>query len=300
MEYTATQFLHIDIQCLAEGGDGGTGAEGAATGVTADAADQQQGVKPTVIYGKQTEAAAQTDEEKPADRNAEFVKLIKGDYKDLFDAKVQSIVGRRLKGSEEKTKAYDAAAPLIERLHEKYGTKDIEALINAYDNDDSNYEAAAMEKGYTVEQAREISRITRDNERLRAQVQQREAQEQADRIYSQWLSEADKVKALYPDFDLRGELANDQFKALLQSNIPVQTAYEVCHKDEIITRGMAFAAQSTAQKIANDIQSRGKRPGEGGLSGQSTVITKSDVSQLTKEDRREIERRVRRGERISF
>jgi hypothetical protein len=63
---------------------------------------------------------------------------------------------------------------------------------------------------------------------------------------------------------------------------------------------MQFAAQQIEQKVANKIKAGGARPSENGMSSQSAAVVKSDVSQLSKEDRAEIIRRVQRGERIRF
>jgi hypothetical protein len=95
-------------------------------------------------------------------------------------------------------------------------------------------------------------------------------------------------------------MQNPQFRQLLQSNVPVRTAFEVIHRDEIIPAAMQYTAKTVEQKLANKLVANGARPAENGSSGQSATITKSDVSQLTKEDRREIARRVARGEKIVF
>ena len=95
-------------------------------------------------------------------------------------------------------------------------------------------------------------------------------------------------------------MQNPQFVQLLRSNVDVRTAYEVVHKDDIIHGAMQFTAQKTAQKLADSIIANGARPAENGNSSQGATVVKSDVSQLSKADREEIIRRVRRGEKISF
>ena len=40
------------------------------------------------------------------------------------------------------------------------------------------------------------------------------------------------MKQAYPNFDLRTEVQNQEFLALLRANIPMQHAYEVLHRDE--------------------------------------------------------------------
>jgi hypothetical protein len=74
----------------------------------------------------------------------------------------------------------------------------------------------------------------------------------------------------------------------------------VLHKDEIIPAAMQFTAKTVEQKLTNKIIANGARPSENGMSSQSAAVIKSDVSQLSKEDRAEIIRRVARGEKIRF
>lgn len=176
---------------------------------------------------------------------------------------------------------------------------DVEALGKAIEDDDSFFEEEAMQRGMSVQQLKQVRKMERENADLKRQMQERQTQEQADKLYSTWLNQAEEAKRIYPDFDLAAELQNADFQSLLRSNIPVQTAYEVVHKDEIITRGMNFAAKTVEKKIANDMIARGRRPSEGAMS-QGAAVIKSDVSQLTKADRREIARRVARGEKIVF
>ena len=300
-------ILKLDPQLFAEGaGDGGTGAEGT-KGVTAAAAGPQKGVKnplANVKYGIQDAPAAgeQVAQVTTEDRNAKFEELIKGEYKDLYAAKVQDTIQKRLKGQQETIDRYNALSPTIEMLARKYGVKadDIEALNKAIEEDDAYYEEEALQKGMTVQQLKEIRKMERENADLRRQMQEQKTKENADRIYAGWLQQAEDAKAVYPSFDLKAEMANPQFVNLLRSNIDVRTAYEVLHKDEIIPAAMQFTAKTVEQKLTNKILSGGARPAENGMNSQGAALVKSDVSQLSKADRQEIIRRVQRGEKIRF
>ena len=302
----------LDLQMFAEGtgGDGGTGAEGA-TGVTATAAgSQQKGVKSNpladVKYGLQpTEEkapAAEVVENPTEDRNAKFEALIKGEYKDLYDARVQDTVQKRLKSSKETVEKYEALAPTLEALAKKYGVDaaDIKALNKAIEDDDSYYEQEALEKGITVEQLKEIRKMEKENAELKRQMEEQNRKENANKLYKEWMEQAETAKSVYPSFDLRAEMQNPKFVDLLRSNIDVRTAYEVIHKDDIIAGAMQFTANTVKQKIADKIIAGGARPSENGNSSQGASVTKSDVSTLTRADRAEIARRVARGEKISF
>lgn len=302
----------LDLQLFAEGagGDGGTGATGA-TGASATAAvSQNKGVKSNpladVQYGiqatEEATPAAEVVDNPTEDRNAKFEALIKGEYKDLYDARVSDTVQKRLKSSKETVEKYEALTPTLEALAKKYGVDpaDIKALNKAIEEDDSYYEEEALEKGITVEQLKEIRKMEKENAELKKQMEEQNRKDNANKIYAQWMEQAEGAKQVYPSFDLRAEMKNQTFVDLLRSNIDVRTAYEVIHKDDIIAGAMQFTAKKVEQNITNKIIANGARPSENGNSSQGASVTKSDVSALTKADRAEIARRVARGEKISF
>lgn len=309
-------LLRLNLQLFAEGaggagasgGDGGTAAGAGETG--AAAVPQTKGVKSNpladVKYGIQDDgvqaADAQGSTAETPDRNAEFEKLIKGDYKDLYDAKVQDTIQKRLKGTKETVEKYEALSPTLELLAKKYGVdvNDINALNKAIEEDDSYYEEEALEKGITVEQLKEIRKMEKENAALKRQMQERSAKENASKLYASWMDQAEKTKSVYPSFNLQAEMNNPRFVDLLRSNVDVRTAYEVLHKDEIIPAAMQFTAKTVEQKLTNKIIANGARPSENGTASQSAAVVKSDVSQLSKADRQEIIRRVQRGEKIRF
>jgi hypothetical protein len=300
----------LNLQLFAEGaggGDGGTGAEGA-KGVTATAAmSQTKGVKnplADVKYGIQEGDApvAEVEATPTEDRNAKFEALIKGEYKDLYDARVQNTIQQRLKGQKETVDKYNALAPTLEVLAKKYGVdaSDVNALNKAIEEDDSYFEEEALEKGISVEQLKEIKKIERENATLRQQMEEQNRRDNANRFYAQMMEQAESVKTVYPSFDLRAEMQNPRFVDLLRNNVDVRTAYEVLHKDEIIPAAMQFTAKTVEQKLTNKIIANGARPAENGNASQGATVVKSDVSQLSKADRQEIIRRVQHGERIRF
>lgn len=300
----------LNLQLFAEGGDGGTGSEGA-TGATATAAvSQRKGVKTNplsdVVYGTQAAAetapVAEVDTTAPAeDRTAKYEAFIK-EHKDLDDARIQSIVQKRLKGSKETVERYEALAPTLEALGKKYGVDptDIKALNKAIEEDDSYYEEEALAKGLSVEQLKEIRKMERENAELKRQMDEQNRRDNANKLYSKWMEQEQQTKSVYPNFSLRAEMQNPKFVDLLRSNIDVKTAFEVIHKDEIMPAAMQYTAKQVKQKAANDIIAGGARPTENGNSSQGAAQTKSDVSQLTKADRAEVNRRVLRGEKITF
>jgi membrane-bound lytic murein transglycosylase B len=242
----------LNLQLFADGGagagagDGGT-AEG--QGVTGAAALlQTKGEKnnplTNVKYGIQEGAsAAEVQKTATPDRNAEFEALIKGEYKDLYDQRMQETVRNRLKGAKENEarlkeneSKLTALAPTLEMLGKKYGVdpSDIAALSKAIEDDDSYYEEEALEKGISVQQLKEMRKVQKENAILRQEKEARERNENARQLYNRWMTEAQSTKEVYPSFDMETEMKNQKFVDLLRSNIDVRTAFEVIHRDEII------------------------------------------------------------------
>ena len=215
---------------------------------------------------------------------------------------MQDTIQKRLKGTKETVEKYNALAPTLEMMAKKYGVDvgDTEALNKAIEEDDSYYEEEALEKGLTVQQLKEIRKMERENADLKRKMQEQQSQENANKLYATWMTQAEEAKKVYPSFDLRAEMQNPKFVDLLRSNVDAKTAYEVLHKDEIIPAAMQFTAKTVESKIAKKIAAQGARPVENGMSSGSPAVVKSDVSQLTKMDIAEISRRVARGEKISF
>ena len=304
----------LDLQRFADG------APAAAEGVTPGDAGQDDGRKnedlSNVIYGKQDDAADdagddpdddETDGSDGADASEEdqesFEDLIKGRYKDEFHKKVKGIIDSRFAQTKDLEEQLESYAPVLDTLRDKYGLKrdaDSEAIMAALDEDSSFYEDEALERGISVEDLKSIKKIQRENARLNEQMNRVNTQREADRIYQGWLVQEAELKEIYPDFDFRTEAENENFQALIKNGIDLRTAYEVVHKDEIITGAMAMTAKKVKEQVTQSIAKNGKRPLENGINAGSGKVVKSDVEKLTKADRDEIEKRVMRGEKISF
>lgn len=305
----------INLQLFAEGGDGGsgTGADGA-NGVTAGVPSlPNKGAKnplADVKYGIQEDAQTANVQSKSEDngtvatedRNAKFEALIKGEFKDLYDARVQDTIQKRLKGTKETVDKYNELTPTLEMLARKYGVdvSDIKALNKAIEDDDAYYEEEAMEKGISVEQLKNVRKMERENAELRKQMEEQNNRERAERDVADWMKQAESAKHSFPNLDLGEELKNPQFINLLKSGVGVETAYFAMHHRELVPQAMQYTAKAVEQKLTNKVIANGARPTENGIKSQSSVIVKSDVSQLSKADRAEIIRRVAQGEKIKF
>lgn len=321
MEYTNI-FRRFDLQLFAEGGAGAGGSgTGGQTGVTAAAAvPQNEGVKAASLTDRSSAHAAGAQENRQGrgakdaqqsdgadstqsqNREAEFEKLIKGEYKDLYDRRLQYTLRERLKGPTETAKKYEALSPALEMLSKKYGVdaSDPAALASAIEEDNSYYEEEASRLGIPVEQLKQLRKMERENTELRRQMQEAQTRDNAAKLYAAWMDQAEKLRGVYPSFDLDAEMQNPKFIDLLRTNIDVRTAYEVLHKDEIIPAAMQFTAKTVEQKLTNKIIAGGTRPAENGTDARSAAVTKKDVSKMTRAEREDIARRALMGERITF
>ena len=149
-------------------------------------------------------------------------------------------------------------------------------------------------------EAKEKAKRDRELETLREQVKANNDREAFMAKYREWDSQTEEIRSFYPSYDLRAEMGNKNFAMLLNSGVNPRTAYEVVHKDEIISGAMRHATNTASKKIANSIAANGKRPIENGNAAQSAAITKVDVSNLSPAQMDEYIRCAQRGEIITF
>lgn len=239
---------------------------------------------------------------KGPDRSAAFEAMIKGEFKDLYDARVKDTVQRRLRGTREQVERLQSLTPMLTVLGQRYGVDpgDVEALSSAVDADESYLIREAEKKGISPDTLRETWRLEREATNLRRQMDDYKAEQETRRIYGEWQQQGEQCKMLYPNFDLETELQNEDFCRLLRNRVNVQTAYEVIHKDEIIPAAMQVAAQQAAEKVTAAVRANAARPAENGSKGSAASVGKIDVANMTNEQMDDIRKRVLRGERITL
>ena len=109
----------------------------------------------------------------------------------------------------------------------------------------------------------------------------------------------EETKGAYPQFDLAAEMRNPRFAAIARAGVDIKTAYEIAHKDELLSSAMAYAAQRAAKETAENIRARAGRPVENGAQAQAPAQPREKtVSEMTREEREDLARRAMRGERI--
>jgi len=246
----------------------------------------------------QPSAAGEAQGTDTADKRKAFRALIEGEYKEQYAELFQNAFNRRFKEAKTMESRLKEQQPVLDLLARRYNVPsgDMARLHAAIEEDGSYWKAAAEKAGMSVEQYRQFEKLREDSR----QLQQLRSRQQAGQQLAGWLREAAEVRGRYPSFDLRAELADGQFRKLLRSGVGVGQAYELRHMEDIKAAAARAAAQSAGEQMAARIQSRGLRPRENGISQQSAVITKSGVHNLTPAQRKEIARRVQRGDKIRF
>lgn len=236
--------------------------------------------------------------------------LIKGKYKDDYNRAVKDAVAKRFKNQRDLQGQIDSINPMVQELARRYGVApdsngriDLNALQAKVFDDDSMYEQEAFQRGMSVDDLKQMKSLERENERLKAQTRQ----SQADREWQETLQEASRLREIYPNFDFDREMDSPEFGRLLASMKkmgmadPMKTAYEIVHKDEIMSGAMRYGVQKAQEKLTNAIQANQSRPVENGVSQVSTArIGEIDPSKLTKAQIDDLKRRAERGERITF
>lgn len=293
------------------GGEGGSAAGGGSTGMAAASQRAETGSKgdlSQVVYGKQpgteTADAAQESKEQtpPRDMNAEWQKLITGEFKDQYTRSTQNMINRRFaeaKGLEESNQKY---AALVEKVAARYGVDagDLDGLSKAIDGDTAFLREKADSMGMSLERYQEYTQAKRDAAKWQKSIEQRNAAEQQARQVQAWESEAAAMAQKYPAFNLDSELANKDFADMLRKGVSMEHAWKMLHYDEHM-QGMAqYSAQAAEKQVVDNIQARGMRPKEGAAGRTTAVVHKPSAKDLTKADRQEVYRRVMAGEKITF
>ena len=249
----------------------------------------------------------QKAEKTPEEKRKAFGELVRGEYSDIFNEVMQQAIIK----AGEAVHADPKAAALRQALSEAYGVdgEDVDGLIEAVKNgkvkDDAYYEELAQQRGVSVKTARELDKMESDlrraneqNAKLQAAQQEAARQRRAAQIRAQWDAQAAQLKAQYPDFDLGEVLANEQVGELMRRGVSLPDAYRAAYFDHIMEQATARTAQTVEQGVTARIQQRAARPGENGTRPGGAVTTKFDISNTTRRQREELERRARRGEKI--
>lgn len=273
------QGTACDLQLFADG-------TAAAAPQTAPAEANPAGSSHRPATGESQTPPAAGEDPAEAKRRA-FRTLVEGEYKEQYAELFQNAFNRRfreVKGMESRLAAQQGVLELLSR---RYNTPegDLGKLRAAIEAETASYRSHS-----------EADPATRRPDAAAYERRRALQMKRAGQQLTGWLRESADLRSRYPAFDLRAELRDGQFRQLLRSGVGVGDAYQLRHMEEI----KADAARAAGEQMAERIRSRGLRPRENGISAQSAVTTGSGVRDLTPAQRREIARRVQRGDTIRF
>ena len=259
---------------------------------------------------KHQEPAKEPKAEKtPEERRRAFGEMVQGEYSDVF----QEMMQRAIDKATENIRQNPQVARLTQALANAYGvdTDDMDGLIEAVENgrvkDEKYYEDLAQQRGVSVKTARELDKMESDlkrsntrNAQLQAMQQEATRQQRVSQIQAQWEVQAAQLKTQYPDFELQEVLANEQVADLMRRGVSLPDAYRAAYFDHIMQQATAQTAQKVEQGVAARIQQRAGRPGENGTRPGGAVTTHVDVASMSRRQLEDLERRARRGEKITL
>jgi hypothetical protein len=316
--------LLLNLQLFADGGgDGGDG--GSASASVGDAlGNKESGEKeiPASIpekakkyyqkamekhSGSTTNATTQnSDNAQPTNgqgttEKLSYQDLIKSDeYKEEHKAYMDKTIGDRLKkykGMEEDLGKHKA---ILDTVACKYGINPddenfLETLTEKIEADDSYYENYAMEHDISAEEARRIVTMERKASQYDAQKQEMERQEQMRQHIIVLRQNAEKTKALFPDFDLETEMQDERFRRLCAAtNGDTTAAFKACHHDEIIANTVRMASKQIQNQTAQAVASNKARPIENGISSQAPSVVQQDFKNMNLQQLRKYAEEKRR------
>lgn len=279
---------------------GGSPLKEGASGSESDPAEAEKHQEPA----KELKA-----EKTPEERRRAFGEMVQGEYSDVF----QEMMQRAIDKATENIRQNPQVARLTQALANAYGvdTDDMDGLIEAVENgrvkDEKYYEDLAQQRGVSVKTARELDKMESDlkrsntrNAQLQAMQQEATRQQRVSQIQAQWEAQAAQLKTQYPDFELQEVLANEQVADLMRRGVSLPDAYRAAYFDHIMQQATAQTAQKVEQGVAARIQQRAGRPGENGTRPGGAVTTHVDVASMSRRQLEDLERRARRGEKITL
>ena len=86
----------------------------------------------------------------------------------------------------------------------------------------------------------------------------------------------------------------------MRAGLPLRTAYEAAHLEEILGSALRYAAMRGGQKTADALRDAPLRPQENSVLDRASSLRATDVNSLTQKDILRIIGEVNRGAKITF
>lgn len=298
-------------------GDGGTsgngGGDASAPGVAAvDAAQRlrDMGVPESKIarygkaYGKRANktaapvaveqapradgqaAAAENEtaqaEEQPAPQKYIWDEVMKDPE---MNRRMQETVRASKKKAQAAEDAIAALAPALKQQAEEFGL------------DPENIDYVALSKHITGEYDDQALQMGLPKETVvKMEQQHRINEEKLNRDHIAGLiAQGEKMKEVFPNFDLRKEMENPQFRRLTARgvNVSVDDAYRIVHRKELELAQAQIVERKATERVQNTIRAGAARPDESGSASQAPSVTTIDWKHASREQLQAQAKRIR-------
>ena len=255
--------------------------------------------KPSAPQPEQTQQAA-----------AETWEDVKKRFKAEYGADVKAAVDDRFRNHQDQSARLNSAMQVLTSIAPFYGINadeagniDLDKLSKAIQDDDRFYEKSALEKGIPVETEKHIRQLEMQQKQRDLEARRSLEQERIRAHVSRLREQEAELKKDFPDFDLMREIQSNVAFARMtspDSGLTVRQAYMAVHGDEIMQRQAQATEERTKQTMSRAIQAGAVRPQENGMVSSGGGLPRIDPAHMSREDRAELRRRVRAGERIAF
>jgi len=276
-----------------------------------------------VEYGKPVSEAVQQTAQQPQQPQKQSWEEVKKLYMNEYGKDVQTAIQGRFKNQQDneaalnstKAELEEARSLLAQLAQNAYniqpgenGAPDMEAIKQI--NGKNRVEEYALENGVSEEYAEKALAMQDQLDKQDLQLREFRAAEEARKKdaanYAQFQQHREQAEAFrqkmgWQDFDLVKEMeSNKTFAHLLSCGVGVENAYFSAHHDELMAAQAKAASMQATRALSASIQAGQSMPSEGGL-GRSPATNPQriiDPRNLTKEQRRDVRRRIQNGEHI--
>jgi len=166
-------------------------------------------------------------------------------------------------------------------------------------SEDNVYSEIAELLGREVENANDVARVLKAR-RARAALTEGLRKRRAEKAYMQLMSEAENLSSKVNGFDLKRELSDKRFRALINSGFSLEEAWQAVHLKDLLFAASEKSKAAALATFMENIRSRGLRPEENGAGGSAPAKSDQSVENLTGKSIRDILRRVENGAKIKF
>ena len=265
---------------------------------------RSRGEEPVMPAAQQAAQMEQENVPEEAEKSLddEWVEAKKGRFKEQYARDVKAAVDDRFKNQADLSRQLEAMQPMLDALMKKAGAESVEELQQMILDDDSLYEDEAEQMGMPVEAYKNYKRLQDEHDQMVAREQRAQEQYMLQQHFQNLAQQAEEMKKVYPNFDLRAEMENETFRRLVAPNsgLKVSDAFYAVHHADLESGAMAYGIQRAQQQMSQTLQANRARPVEGAMkTGQPANVT-IDPKNMSRPERQKLIERARRGEKIVF